>query len=96
MAFVCLPAPILFYKYGAAIRARCKYTRLAEEAVAGMMEKKKKEEEQPDPHTRSSDSITLASADGHSVMGGNHEDEAHGAGKVRGTEQVYGAGKAYR
>ena len=43
-----LPAPVLFYKFGAQIRDSCKYTKLAEEALQGMMqasqpEKKKAE-----------------------------------------------------
>lgn len=37
LALAMLPAPLLFYKYGAAIRARCKYTKLAEEAMESMM-----------------------------------------------------------
>ena len=38
LALLCLPFPFLFYKYGAAIRARCKYTKLAEEAMKEMMQ----------------------------------------------------------
>lgn len=37
LALICLPFPFVFYKYGPAIRARCKYTKKAEEVLKMMM-----------------------------------------------------------
>lgn len=36
LALVCVPFPFLFYKYGAAIRARCRYAREADEFMRKM------------------------------------------------------------
>lgn len=53
LAFACLPFPFLFYKYGAPIRARCKYTKEAEQILASMMarnpEKQQEGEKQSAP-----------------------------------------------
>lgn len=55
LALACLPFPFLFYKYGASIRKKCKYTREAEEILEKMMNngtgqssKKPKEGEAPE------------------------------------------------
>lgn len=37
LALACLPFPFLFYKYGATIRAKCKYTQEAEALLNEMM-----------------------------------------------------------
>lgn len=37
LALACLPFPFLFYKYGATIRAKCKYTQQAEALMQEMM-----------------------------------------------------------
>lgn len=36
LALACLPFPFVFYKYGAAVRSKCKYTRKADELMAQM------------------------------------------------------------
>ncbi|KAL7424601.1 hypothetical protein Q5752_000285 [Cryptotrichosporon argae] len=41
LALACLPFPILFYKYGAAIRARCKYAADAQRTMAAIMAARK-------------------------------------------------------
>jgi len=41
LALACLPFPFLFYKYGASIRAKCKYTQQAETLLQEMMEGEK-------------------------------------------------------
>ena len=47
LALLCLPFPFVFYKYGAPIRERCKWTRKSEEAMKQMMQKKDGEPEKP-------------------------------------------------
>jgi len=37
LAFACIPFPILFYKYGAQIRARCKYAADAERTMKALV-----------------------------------------------------------
>ena len=45
LALACVPFPILFYKYGATIRKKCKFSREAEEAMAKIQGKQEKSQE---------------------------------------------------
>ncbi|MCJ1438100.1 MFS siderochrome iron transporter 1 [Xylographa pallens] len=40
LALMCVPFPFLFYKYGATIRKKCKYSRMAQEEMAKIMQAK--------------------------------------------------------
>ncbi|MCJ1285899.1 MFS siderochrome iron transporter 1 [Xylographa opegraphella] len=40
LALMCVPFPFLFYKYGATIRKKCKYSRIAQEEMAKIMQVK--------------------------------------------------------
>ena len=45
LALMCVPFPFLFYKYGARIRVKCKFARVAQEKMVEMMEGEVEEEE---------------------------------------------------
>ena len=46
LALMCVPFPFLFYKYGARIRVKCKFARVAQEKMVEMMEGEEEEEEE--------------------------------------------------
>lgn len=46
LALMCVPFPFLFYKYGAAIRKRCKYAAQAEEFMKNMMNQQQQQQEE--------------------------------------------------
>jgi len=46
LALGCVPFPFLFYRYGAAVRGRCKFAREAGEKMLEMMENKEEEAEE--------------------------------------------------
>jgi hypothetical protein len=48
LALLCVPFPYLFYKYGSAIRARCKYSAESAEFVKTMREKEVRDQEEED------------------------------------------------
>lgn len=44
LALACVPFPFLFYRYGASIRVKCKFARVAQEKMVEMMEVEEEEE----------------------------------------------------
>jgi len=46
LALACVPFPFLFYRYGASIRVKCKFARVAQEKMVEMMEVEEEEEEE--------------------------------------------------
>jgi len=51
LALACVPAPFLFYKYGEAIRMRCKYARKADEFMKQMQARESDDEEEDENET---------------------------------------------
>jgi MFS family permease len=61
LALACLPAPFIFYKYGEAIRMKCKYSAQAHEAMMQM--RKAEEDESPGGKADSDESQVLQEID---------------------------------
>ena len=75
LALLCLPFPFLFYKYGASIRARCKYTKLAEETMKEMMQGSPDKTPKPTEKQEQAADRADAQADNYPVGSNTNDDE---------------------
>ena len=75
LALLCLPFPFLFYKYGASIRARCKYTKLAEETMKEMMQGSPDKTPKPTEKQEQAADRADAQADNYPVGNNANDDE---------------------
>lgn len=75
MALACLPFPFLFYKYGASIRAKCKYAAQADAFMKRLRDQGPPKQRQPQADHESS--ITQAEEDAEQeAVDYSYEDEA--------------------